>query len=78
MTARIRRYGPAPAASSVPTVPIPSDRDRAEPAGTPLLRLPPPTDAPSATTTDLDAFGAAAEFQFNDSAVLYSHTDWAR
>ena len=33
---------PAPAASSVPTVPIPSDRDRTEPVGTPLLRFTPP------------------------------------
>ena len=40
---------PAPAASSVPTVPIPSDRDRADPVGTPLLRLPPPLgDTPPA------------------------------
>ena len=56
----------------VPTVPIPCDRDRAEPVGIPLLRLPPPTDAPPVTATDLDALGAAAEFQFGDSAARYS------
>ena len=51
----------APAASSVPTTPIPSDRDRAEPVGTPLLRLtPPPGDALTAPTK-LDALGDAAE-----------------
>ena len=33
---------PAPAASSVPTVPIPSDRECAEPVGPPFLRLTPP------------------------------------
>ena len=69
---------PAPAASSVSTVPIPSDRDRAEPVGTPLSRLRLPTDAPPVTTTDLDAVGAAAEFQFGDSAARNSHADWAR
>ena len=62
-------WAPAPAASSVPTVPIPSDRDRAEPLGTPLLRLLPPTDAPPVTATDLDALGAAVEFQLGDSAA---------
>ena len=71
-------WPPAPPASSAPTVPIPCDRDRAEPMGTPLLRLPPPTDAPPVTTTDLDALGAAAEFPFGDSAGRYSHADWAR
>ena len=49
---------PAPAASSISTVPIPSDRDRAEPVGTPFLRLPPPNDVPPVTTTDLDALRA--------------------
>ena len=68
---------PAPVALSIPTVPIPSERDRAEPVETPLLRLPPPTDAPPVTTTDLDALGAAAKFQFDDSAARYSHADWA-
>ena len=56
---------------------MPFDRDRAEPVGTPLLRLAPPTDAPPVTTTDLDALGAAAEYQFGDSAARYSHADWA-
>ena len=69
---------PVPAASSVPTVPIPSDRDRAEPVGTPPIRAPLPTDAPAVTTTDLDALGAASEFQFDGSAARYSHADWAR
>ena len=39
-------------------------RDRAEPVGTPLLRLPPSPDVPSATTVDLDALGAAAELPY--------------
>ena len=68
----------APAASLVPTVPIPSDVDHAEPVGTPLLRLPSQSDIPSASTADLDALGAAAELQFGDSAARYSHTDWER
>ena len=56
---------------------MPSSRDRAEPLGT-VVRLPPPSDVPSATTVDLDALGAAAELQFRDSTVRYSHADWAR
>ena len=52
--------------------------DRAEPVGAPLLRLPLPTDAPPVPTNNLDALGAAAEFQFGDSAARYSYTDWAR
>ena len=67
----------APAVSSIPTVPILSDHDRAEPVGTPLLRLPPSTDAPLVTTIDLDALDAPDAFQFGDSAGLYSHADWA-
>ena len=69
---------PASVSSPVPTVPIPSNRDRAEPVGTPLLRLPPPTDVPPVTTTGLDALGTAAEFQFGDSAARYSHVHRAR
>ena len=46
--------------------------------GTHFLRLPLPTDAPPVTTTDLDAVGAANEFQFGDPAACYSHADWAR
>ena len=69
---------PAPANSPVPTVSIPSDRDRAEPVGTPLLRLtPPPGDTPTASTK-LDALGDAAELQFADSIARYSHADWGR
>ena len=67
---------PAPAATSVPTVPIPSDRDRADPLGTPLLRLtPPPGDTPTAPTK-LDALSDAVEWQFADSVASYSHADW--
>ena len=69
---------PAPAISSIPTVPLPSDRDRAEPVGAPLLRLPTPAEAPPVTTTDLDALGAVAEFQVGGSAARYSHADWTR
>ena len=69
---------PAPVASSVPTVPIPSDRDRAEPVGTPILQLTHPSgDTPTAPTT-LDALGDAAELQFVDSVARYSHADWER
>ena len=69
---------PAPAASPVATVPIRSDRDRAELVGTPLLRLtPPPGDTPTAPTK-LDALGDAAELQFADSVVRCSHADWER
>ena len=67
---------PVPTASSIP--PVPSDRDRTEPVGTPLLRNPPPTDALPVTTTDLDALGAAADVKSGDSAARYSHADWAR
>ena len=57
-------------------MPVPSDRNRAEPVGTPLLRLtPPPGDTPSAPTK-LDALGDAAELQFADSVARYSHADW--
>ena len=68
---------PAPAASPAPTVPIPSGRDRAEPVGTPIVRLSPSPDFPSATTADLDALGTAAESQYGNSAARYSHADWA-
>ena len=37
-----------------------------------------PPDVLSATRTELDALGAAAELQFRDSAGRYSHADWAR
>ena len=59
-------------------MPIPSDRDRAELVGTPLLRLThPPGDTPTAPTK-LDALGDAAELQFGDSVARYSHADWER
>ena len=58
---------PAPAASSVPTVPIPSDRVGAEPVGTPLLRLTPPLGDTPPAPTKLDALGDAA------IAVSYTH-----
>ena len=44
------------------TVPIPSDRDRAEPVETPLLRLTPPLGDTPTAPTKLDALGDAAEF----------------
>ena len=69
---------PAPAASPVPTVPIPSDRDRAEPVGTPLLRLTPPLGETTPAPAKLDALGDAAEMQFTDSVARYSHADWER
>ena len=69
---------PAPAASPVSTVPIPSDRDRAEPVGTPLLRLtPPPGDTPTAPPK-LDDLGDAPEWQLDDSVARYLHADWER
>ena len=62
----------------VPTVPIPTDCDGAEPVLTPLLRLtPPPGDTPTAPTK-LDALGDHAELQFDDSVVRYSQADWER
>ena len=67
---------PAPAASPAPTVTFPSDRYRAEPVGTPLLRLtPPPGDMPTAPTKS-NAFGDAAPLRFTDSVARYSHADW--
>lgn len=78
-TASGRRYDPCLAASPVPTIPyIPSGRDRAEPVGTPLLRIPLPPGVPSATTADLDALGAAAECQLGGVAARYSHDERAR
>ena len=68
---------PAPPALPAPMVPIPSGLDCAEPVGTPLLRLPPSADVPSATTADVDALGAAAESHFGDSTARYSHAVWA-
>lgn len=61
-----------------PTLPIPSDRDRAESMGAPVLRLPPTTGVQAVTTTNLNVLGAATEKQFSDSAACYSHADWAR
>lgn len=37
-----------------------------------------PAGIPSVTKTDLDALGAAAELQFDDSAAHHSYADWAR
>ena len=69
---------PAPAASSVPTVPIPSDRVGAEPVGTPLLRLTPPLGDTPPAPANLDALGDAAILQFADSVARFSHADWER
>ena len=69
---------PALADSPVRTVPLPSDRDHAEPMGTPLLRL---TPSPGETTTApkrSDALRDAAELWFADSVARYSHADWKR
>ena len=68
---------PAPAASPVPTVPIPSGRDHAEPLETLLSGLASSPDVPSATTVDLDVLGATAEVQFGDSAARYEDADRA-
>ena len=62
---------PAPAASSVPTVPIPSDRVGAEPVGTPLLRLTPPLGDTPPAPANLDALGDAAKLQFDDSVARF-------
>ena len=72
------RRDPAPAASSVPTLPIPSDRDRAEPVGTPFFRLMPPLGDTPLSPAKLDALGDAAKLQFADSVARYSHADWER
>ena len=57
---------------------MPSDRDRAEPVGIPIVRLTlPPGDTPTAPA-QLDALGDAAELQFADSVARYSHLDWER
>ena len=66
---------PAPAASPSLTVPIPSGRDRPEPVGTPIVRLPPSPDVASATPANLDALGDAAESEFGESTALYPHAD---
>ena len=69
---------PALADSPVRTVPLPSDRDHAEPMGTPLSRLTPsPGDTPTAPTRS-DVLGDAAELRFADSVARYSHTDLKR
>ena len=68
---------PAPAASSVPTVSMPSDRDRAEPVGTPLVWLTPPLGDTAPASAKLDALDAA-KLQFADSVARYSHADLER
>ena len=67
---------PAPTASSVPTVPIPSDRVGAEPVRTPLLRLTPPLGDTPPAPAKLDALGDTAILQFADSVARFSHADW--
>ena len=62
----------------VPTVPIPSDRDRAGPLGAPLLGLSTLSEPSSALTDDLDAPGNFAELYLGDSAARYSHAGWER
>ena len=83
---RVPRPRPAPPAaatlaladSPVRAVPLPSDRDHAEPMGTSLLRLTPsPGEMPSVPTRS-DALGDAAELRFADSVARYSYADWKR
>ena len=64
---------PAPTASSVPTVPIPSDRDCAEAVGTPPSQIPPPLGDTPPVPARLDTDGDAAELQFADSVARFSH-----
>ena len=59
-------------------MPIPSDRDRAETVGTPLLRLTPQFGDTTPALAKLDALGDSAELQFADSVARYSHADWER
>ena len=66
------------APTPVPTVSVPSDRDRAESLGAPLLGLSTPSEPPSAPTTNLNALSAATELQFGDFAARYSYTDRER
>ena len=60
----------------VPTVPIPSDRGRAELLSAPPVGLSIPPGSLSSPTADLDSHGAAAKLHSCDSAARYSHTDW--
>ena len=59
-------------------MPIPSEPDRAEPVGTPLLRLTPPRGDTTTAPAELDALGDAAELQFAGPVARYSHADWER
>ena len=59
-------------------MPIPSDRDRAEPLGTPLLRLTPPLGDTPPAPAKLDALDDTAKLQFADPVARYSHADWER
>ena len=54
-------------------MPIPSDRDGAEPVGTALLRLTTPLGDTPPAPAKLDALGHAAKLQFADSVARYSH-----
>ena len=54
----------APAASPVPTVPMPTDRNHAEPITTLLLRLPSTPGDTSTASTTLDALDNVNELQF--------------
>ena len=63
---------------SVPTVPIPSDRDCVEPIGTPIIR-PPSTPGDTQTApTKFDVHDDVDEPQFADSVLQFSHDDWDR
>ena len=69
---------PAPSVSSVLTVLIPSNHDRGEPVGTPLLRLLFFLGDTAPAPFKLGALGDAAEFSFIDSVTRYSQADWER
>ena len=66
---------PAPAASTVPTVPIPSATAQNLWELLLLPITPPPSDTLPAPTK-LDTLGDAAEVQFADSVARCSHADW--
>ena len=65
--------GPSRVPTPVPTVPILSDRDRAEPLSALLFGHPTLLGSPFVPTADLDAVGVAGELHFGDSAAHYSH-----
>ena len=67
---------PAPAAAPISAIPIPSDRDRAAPIRTPILRLPSTSDDTPTARTIFDALDDVVELLFTDSVGQFSHFDW--